>query len=49
LTQIGVSVAGFLIMIAIGWALDQSQKVPDLFVEVTDLEAPRAATGPGTA
>jgi hypothetical protein len=49
LTQIGVSVAGFLIMIAIGWALDQSQKVPDLFVEVTDLEAPKAATGPGTA
>ena len=49
LTQIGVSIAGFLIMIAIGWALDQSQKVPDLFVEVTDLEAPKAATGPGTA
>jgi hypothetical protein len=44
LTQIGVSVAGFLIMTAIGWALDQSRKVPDLFVEVTDLE-----TGPGTA
>ncbi|HLZ02876.1 MAG TPA: OpgC domain-containing protein [Bradyrhizobium sp.] len=49
LTQIGVSVAGFLIMIAIGWALDQSEKVPDLFVEVTDLEAPKAVTGPGTA
>jgi hypothetical protein len=49
LTQIGVSIAGFLIMIGIGWALDQSQKVPDLFVEVTDLEAPKAATGPGTA
>jgi hypothetical protein len=49
LTQIGVSIAGFLIMIGIGWALDQSQKVPDLFVEVTDFEAPKAAAGPGTA
>jgi len=48
LTQIGVSVAGFLIMMAIGWILDQSEKVPDLFVEVTDLEAPKTAIGPGT-
>ncbi len=48
LMQIGVSFAGFLIMIAIGWALDQSRKVPDLFVEVTDFEAPKAVTGPGT-
>jgi hypothetical protein len=36
-------------MVAIGWALDQSQKVPDLFVEVSDLEAQKAATGPGPA
>ena len=47
--QIGVSLAGFLIMMAIGWALDQSEKVPDLFVEVTDLEPPKAATEPRTA
>jgi hypothetical protein len=47
--QIGVSLAGFLIMVAIGWALDQSQKVPDLFVEVSDLEAQKAATGSGPA
>jgi len=48
LAQIGVSVAGFLIMMAIGWVLDQSEKVPDLFVEVTDLETPKTAVGPGT-
>jgi hypothetical protein len=45
LMQIGVSLAGFLIMMAIGWVLDQSGKVPDLFVEVTDLEAPKTAIG----
>jgi hypothetical protein len=49
LMQIGVSVAGFLIMTAIGWILDQSEKVPDLFVEVTDLETPKTAIGPGPA
>jgi hypothetical protein len=48
MTQIGVSLAGFLIMIAIGWVLDQTKKVPDLFVEITDLEVPKAI-GSGTA
>ena len=40
--QFGVSGAGFLIMIAIGWVLDQNAKVPNLFVQVTDFEAAKA-------
>ncbi len=45
----GIHLLGFLIMMAIAWALDQSQKVPDLFVEVSDLDTSKAATGSGTA
>ena len=43
LAQFGVSAAGFLAMTAIAWALDQSAKVPNLFVDVTDFEAVKAA------
>jgi hypothetical protein len=41
--QIGVSFAGFAIMTAVAWVLDQTKKVPDLFVDVTDYEATKAA------
>jgi hypothetical protein len=41
--QIGVSIAGFLIMTAAAWVLDQTAKVPNLFVDVTDYEAAKAA------
>jgi hypothetical protein len=41
--QFAVSAAGFLAMTAIGWVLDQSEKVPNLFVDVTDFEATKAA------
>jgi hypothetical protein len=30
-------------MTAVAWALDQSAKVPNLFVDVTDFEAAKAA------
>jgi hypothetical protein len=45
--QIGVSIVGFALMVAIGWALDQSQKVPNLFVDMTDYEATKAAIQSG--
>jgi hypothetical protein len=41
--QFGVSAAGFLIMTAVAWTLDQSAKVPNLFVDVTDFEAIKEA------
>jgi hypothetical protein len=41
--QFGVSIAGFLIMTGIAWVLDQAEKVPNLFVDVTDFEAAKAA------
>jgi hypothetical protein len=41
--QIGVSIAGFAIMTALGWVLDRAKAVPDLFVDVTDFEATKAA------
>ena len=41
--QLGVSVGGFLIMILIGWLLDQGEKVPNLFVDNADFDAAKAA------
>jgi hypothetical protein len=42
--QIGVSFLGILIMIAAAWLLDRANQVPDLFVDVVDIEKE-----PGTA
>jgi hypothetical protein len=41
--QLAVSGAGILIMIAAAWALDRAAEVPDLFVEVSELEEPKPA------
>jgi len=38
LLQIGVSLLGILIMIAVAWVLDRANQVPDLFVDVVDVE-----------
>jgi len=38
LWQIGVSLLGILIMIAVAWLLDRANQVPDLFVDVVDVE-----------
>ncbi|MGY3485148.1 hypothetical protein ACVW1C_003031 [Bradyrhizobium sp. USDA 4011] len=47
--QLLVSVGGILIMIGIAWLLDRAQKVPDLFVEVTELDESRPAIEAGKA
>lgn len=36
--QLAVSFAGIAIMVAVGWLLDRSAEVPDLFVQVVELE-----------
>src|SRR5712671_3309568 len=47
--QLLVSVGGILIMVGLAWLLDRAAKVPSLFVEVSEVEEPDAATKPGTA
>ena len=47
--QLLVSVGGILIMIGLAWLLDRAQKVPSLFVDVSTVDLPEAATKPGTA
>ncbi len=47
--QLLVSVGGILIMIALAWLLDRAQKVPNLFVDVSQVDLPDAAAKPGTA
>jgi hypothetical protein len=38
LWQIGISCLGILIMIGVAWLLDRANQVPDLFVDVVDIE-----------
>ena len=47
--QLLVSVGGILIMVGLAWLLDRARKVPDLFVDVSDDQAPQAALEPGKA
>jgi hypothetical protein len=47
--QLLVSFGGILIMIALAWFLDRARKVPDLFVDTSEFEAPKAAIEPGKA
>jgi hypothetical protein len=47
--QLVVSAAGILIMIAAAWLLDRAGKVPNLFVDASEFEAPKAAIEPGKA
>ena len=47
--QLVVSVAGILIMIAIAWVLDRADKVPDLFVDVAEIERRKSVLEPGKA
>jgi hypothetical protein len=44
--QLSVSAAGILIMIGAAWLLDRAAKVPDLFVDVLELEQPEPAIDP---
>ena len=36
--QLAVSVVGIVIMIAVAWLLDRAERVPNLFVKVTEVE-----------
>jgi hypothetical protein len=47
--QLVVSAAGILVMIAIAWVLDRAAEVPDLFVDVAEIERRKAALEPGKA
>jgi hypothetical protein len=44
--QLVVSAAGIVIMIAAAWLLDRAGKVPNLFVDASEFEAPKAAIEP---
>jgi hypothetical protein len=41
--QLVVSVGGILIMIALAWLLDRAQKVPNLFVDASEIDPAKAA------
>src|SRR3984893_6528263 len=47
--QLVVSAAGIVIMVALAWLLDRAAKVPNLFVDASEFEAPKAAIEPGRA
>jgi hypothetical protein len=47
--QLVVSAAGVVIMVALAWLLDRAAKVPNLFVDASEFEAPKAALEPGKA
>jgi len=47
--QLVVSAAGILTMIGIAWLLDRADNVPDLFVDVAEIERRKTALEPGNA
>ena len=47
--QLVVSAAGILTMIGIAWVFDGADKVPDLFVDVAEMERRKTALEPGKA
>jgi len=47
--QLVVSAAGIAIMVAVAWILDRAKKVPNLFIDTSELEAAKAAAEPGKA
>jgi hypothetical protein len=47
--QLVVSAAGVLTMIGIAWVLDRADNVPDLFVDVAEIERRKTAFEPGKA
>jgi hypothetical protein len=47
--QLLVSAVGICIMVAIAWVLDGAARVPDLFVDVAEIEGRKAAIEPGEA
>jgi hypothetical protein len=47
--QLLISAVGILIMVAIAWVLDRADNVPDLFVDVAEIERRKTALEPGKA
>jgi hypothetical protein len=47
--QLVVSAAGILAMVAIAWVLDRAAKVPNLFVDATEIDDAKTALEPGKA
>jgi hypothetical protein len=47
--QIALSIAGVAIMTALAWILDQAEKVPNLFVDVSESETTESAMKPEPA
>jgi len=47
--QLLISAVGILIMVAIAWVLDRADNVPDLFVDVAEIERRKTALDPGKA
>ena len=47
--QLAVSAAGILVMIGAAWLLDRAARVPDLFVDVLESDAPKPAIEIGKA
>ena len=47
--QIALSIAGFAIMTALAWILDRAEKVPNLFVDVSETETTKPVMKPEPA
>jgi hypothetical protein len=47
--QIALSIAGVAIMTALAWILDRAEKVPNLFVDVSETETTKPAMKPEPA
>ncbi len=47
--QLVVSAVGIVTMVGIAWVLDRADKVPDLFVDVAEIEGGKVALDPGKA
>jgi hypothetical protein len=47
--QLVVSAVGIVVMVAIAWVLDRADKVPDLFVDATEIEDRKTALESGKA
>jgi hypothetical protein len=47
--QLLVSIGGMAIMTGLAWLLDRSNRVPNLFVDTSEFQTPKAATEPAKA
>jgi hypothetical protein len=45
--QLAVSLAGIVVMIGVAWLLDRAERIPNLFVDVLEVEEPEPALDDG--